>query len=257
MTAFLASSLFSFAGYGAWLTWLSGEGRPLKAPCEAWLAQPTARWLALQGCLLAVDDLLLESEAGDLETLANRRHGISTTLSERPPRWVAAWAPVTSLDLRGRAVRALFRLESKDVVAWLNAFEQADDRRREAMWADPVVLRRVATPGLLAGEAVKPTTDALYKALGTRGSVGLLTVLPGEPPPRALPAWAILSVLGGLGLSWLAWRFFNQSARGDEPTAEQVITSVGVGDVKVDLGELEALRREEAAERRRGRPDGG
>lgn len=257
VAAFLACSLYVVAGYGVWLAWFSGLGRPLAGGCESWLEQPTARWLALRGCTLGVDELLLESDAGDLETLANRREGLATKPYDRPPRWVAAWAPVATLGQRGQLIRAVFRLESRDLVAWLNTFEQADERRRELMWADPVVLRRLAAPGVLAGQALKPTSDAVQKAFGARASAALLTVLPGEAPPPSLAPWAVAALLGAVVLSWLAWRELGASARGHAPTAEQEITNVNVRDVKLDLGALEELRREEAAARRSRPPKDG
>lgn len=255
VAAFLACSLYVVAGYGGWLAWLSPLGMPVKGPCSSWLEQPSARWLSLTGCTLGVDELVLESDAGDLETLANRREGLATRPYENPPRWVAAWAPVATLGQRKELVRAVFRLEGSDLVAWLNAFERADERKREAMWADPVVLRRVAAPGVLAGRASKPATDAVQKAFGPRASAALLVVTPGEPPAPALPAWAAGALLLALGLSWLAWREFSQLSRGHAPTPEQAITNANVRDVKLELGELEALRREEAERRRRPGPD--
>lgn len=255
VAAFLACSLYVVAGYGGWLAWFSPLGRPVKGPCAYWLEQPTARWLSLSGCTLGVDELLLESDAGDLETLADRRQGLATKPYATPPRWVAAWAPVATLGQRKELVRAVFRLESSDLVAWLNAFERADERKRESMWADPVVLRRVASPGVLAGLASKPATDAIQKAFGQRASAALLVVTPGEPPAPALPAWAAGALLLALGLSWRAWREFGDMARGHDPTPEQVITSANVRDVKLELGALEELRREEAERRRRPGPD--
>lgn len=257
VAAFLACSLYVVAGYGTWLAWFSGLGFPLRGACGDWLQQPTPRWLALQGCTLGVDELLLESEAGDLETLSDRHQGLASKPYDRPPRWVAAWAPVSTLGQRGQLIRAVFRLESRDLVAWLNAFEQADERRREAMWADPVALRRVASPGVLSGRALKPTTDAVQKGFGARASAALLTVLPGEAPPPTLEPWAVGALLGALALSWLAWREFAASTRGHAPTAEQEITTANVRDVKLDLGALEELRREEAAARRSKPPKDG
>lgn len=253
----LALSLLGVAGFGAWLTWFSPFGRPLDGPCDLWLDKPEPRWLALKGCTLDVDTLLLESAEGDLETLANRRAGLGSKPYTSPPRWVAAWAPVSSLTYRGRQIRAAIRLEGRDLLAWLNTFEAVDEARREAMWADPVVLRRLATPGVLAGEATRPPGDALLKAWGAKASSTLLTIKPGEKPPPELPAWAIAAAFLGLGLSWVAWRQLGAAQHRSllEQSAQQLATGVNTRDVKLELGALEELRREEEQARRARRRD--
>ncbi len=239
--------LLGFCVYSVVTTWVYPKDRPLKAHCDNWLEQPSQRWVALTGCVLDVDLVILESAQGDFERLSDRRQGLGMKPYPDPPTWVAAWMPVRTEWTGGGLARAAYRMESKDLLKWINTLERADERGKERMWADPVALRRLSRPGVLPGRAEKPTGEGLQKAFGTAASANLLVVYAGEPPPPTAPVPGLLAGLVGLGmLGYLVRR------RGpDEATAEQQITQVNVSDVKLEIGALEELRAEERRERNR------
>lgn len=234
-------------GFFAWTmvsTFILRPNEPFDGYCELWLKSPEAQWLKLSGCVLDVDRLVLESEGGDFESFANRRQGLSTKLYETPPTWTAAWAPVRTAG-GANVIKAAYRLASPELMKWINSVEQADEARREKLLADPVQLRRVTTPGVIMGHAEKPPHEGLRKAWGAAASAGLLIVLPGTPPPPEVPVPGLLA--GLLGLMIAAWvlRTSTQSPRLDEPTPEQLASTMNTSDVKLELGALEELRREE------------
>jgi hypothetical protein len=64
---------------------LQGE-HAVVADCDDYLARPLESWVSLRGCALDMDALVLESEAGDFETLDHRRKGLSSKPFASPPR---------------------------------------------------------------------------------------------------------------------------------------------------------------------------
>jgi hypothetical protein len=240
--ALSAIFLLGYCVYAVLTTWVYPSNAPIKGDCGNWLESPQARWVALKGCVLDVDQLVLESEEGDFETLDNRREGLSSKLYAAPPSWVAVWIPIkTQRKGASGLVRAVYRLESKDALEWVNEFERADERKKEKMWEDPAPIRRLSMPGVLPGKADKPSTESLMKLFGSRASPNLLAVIAGDPPPLEPPVLGILcGILGLLGLAYATRR-----PPGDELSAEQLITNVNVSDVKLELGALEELRREQ------------
>ncbi len=238
--------LIGFCVYSVVTTWVYPRNKALKTQCDYWLEQPSPRWVSLSGCVLDVDLVIVENAEGDFEKLSNRQKGLSMKPYPDAPTWIAAWLPVRTEWTGGGLVRAAYRLESKDLLEWINTLERADEREKERMWADPVALRRLSRPGVLPGRAEKPTFEGLQKAFGPAASANLLVIYPGEPPPPEAPVVGILAGLLGLGLlGYLARR------RGvDEATAEQQITQVNVSDVKLELGALEELRAEERKHKR-------
>jgi hypothetical protein len=245
--ALSAIFLLGYCVYAVVTTWVYPSNAPIKGDCANWLDSPQARWVVLKGCVLDVDQLILESEEGDFETLDNRREGLSTKLYVATPTWAAVWIPIkTQSKGASGLVRAVYRLESKDTLKWLNEFERADERKKEKMWDDPSPIRRLSRPGVLPGKADKPSTEALMKIFGARASPNLLAVIAGDPPPLEPPVLGIVSgILGLLGLAYATRR-----RPGDDLTAEQLITNVNVSDVKLELGALEELRREQRENRK-------
>jgi hypothetical protein len=248
LAAISAIFLLGYAAYEVVTTWVYPRNAPLKGPCDAWLDSPQARWVSLKGCVLDVDQIVLESDEGDFETLENRKEGLSFKPYPTPPNWVAAWIPIKS-EWQGNygLVRAVYRLESKDALKWLNDFERADERKKEKMWEDPTPIRRLSRPGVLPGKADKPSTESLMKAYGPRASPNLMAVIAGDPPPLGPPTLGILS--GILGVAALA--FVTRKRPGADLSAEQLITNVNVSDVKLELGALDEIREEERARRNR------
>jgi hypothetical protein len=238
--AILGLVLLGFCTYSVITTWVYPKDAPLKGHCNAWLERPAARWLRLQGCVLDVDLAIVESAEGDFEKLVNRQKGLSLKPYPVPPNWVAAWLPVRTETLGTGLVRAAYRIDSPDLLKWINTLERASEREKERMWADPAVLRRFSRPGLLPGKAEKPQTEALQKAFGAAASANLLAVYAGDPPPPSAPTLGILSGLLGLGLLGFVVRKRSAAA-----TPEQELTNINVSDVKLEIGALEELRAEE------------
>jgi hypothetical protein len=115
------------------------------------------------------------------------------------------------------------------------------------------MLLRVARPGLLMGRAARgPVAEVLQQALGTDAQAGLLVVEPGPVPAPEFPLAAVLSGLaGGVLLLWTLTRLLRRT-----PADALASDSIDVSGVPLTLGELEALRREEAEARKTGKPPG-
>lgn len=243
IAALLSLMLLGFCAYSVVTTYVWPSTAPLKAQCDSWLERPVPRWLALKGCVLDVDLVILESDQGDFEKLVNRQKGIGLKAYRTTPKWVAAWLPVRTEWTKG-LVRAAYRTESQDLVKWINALERASEQEKDRMWSDAVLLRRFSRPGVLPGLAEKPTGDGLQKAFGAAASANMLVVIAGEPPPTQPPAAGILAGLAGLAVLG----YFIASRRGAHlnESAQQHLTKVNVADVKLEIGGLEELRADEA-----------
>lgn len=220
--------------------------------CSDWLDSPDVRWLELRGCTLDTSQIILESDLGDMEALETRVEGLSTHIYERPPRWVAAWVPIRDDADRSNLVRAAYRIESTDVLKFINTLDQAPASKRAEMWADPVPLRRIVKPGVLIGRSEKSTNDALLRAWGSMATPSLLIVIAGEAPESKAGLVGILSLVLGATLVFIGARLFANASGGPlgGSSASHTITSVNVSDVKMEIGGLEELRAEERAARR-------
>ena len=236
-----------FCAYSVVTTWVYPTNAPLKGVCDAWLERPVSRWLSLSGCVLDVDLVVIESDQGDFETLANRQRGLSMKPYPESPNWVAAWIPVRTQSASSGTVRAVYRLESPDLMKWINELERADGQKKDRMWADPSLVRRLSRPGVLTGRGDKSTNEGVRKAFGSAAAANMFVVLAGEPPPASMPTAGILSGLLGLVLLGYATRLRSIQ----QATAEQQITGLSVSDVKLEIGALEELRREELSSRRK------
>lgn len=250
-----------FAGFGAYslvMEYVFHLGQPGKMQCQDFLNAPDPMWVELQNCTLDTHQMVLESDTGEMEALASRVEGLSTHIYERPPRWIAAWVPIRDDMDRSNMVRAAYRLESTDVLKFVNALDQATPTRRAQMWSDPVPLRRVVKPGVLFGKAQKATGDALLHAWGSLATPSLIVLIPGDAPESKTGMVGMLAVILGASIIFVGMRLFS-NATGGGPlgavTAAQHITGLNVSDVKVELGALEALREEERAARRSRRDD--
>ncbi|HEY1088809.1 MAG TPA: hypothetical protein VGE37_13990, partial [Archangium sp.] len=105
---------------------------PLETNCLNFLHNLDQRWLHLTGCVVDVDRMVLESDAGDFEPFSNRVQGVSSKLYAAPPNWVAAWAPLRTPG--GPAVvRVAYKISSPDLMKWLNTFERADEAQRKKL----------------------------------------------------------------------------------------------------------------------------
>lgn len=252
LTIVLGLGLAGFGIYSFIAAYVFQVDRPLRAECFDWLDKPGPRWVELRNCTLDTQQMVLENEQGELEALVTRVDGRSTHLYDKPPVWVAAWAPVRDDMSRSGLVRAAVRLESADLIKWLNALDRAPKTQREAMWNDPAPLRRVIKPGVLLGRAEKPPTDALQKTWGSLAASSLLIVTPGVPPETQAPVLGILALVIGGAMLFVGARLAVGASGGPlgVVTAEQMITNVNVSDVRVELGALEQLRAEEREARR-------
>ncbi len=245
--AILSLSLLGFCAYSVVTTWVYPNNGAIKTNCDNWLEKPVARWVSLKQCVLDTDLVVLESDQGDYETLVDRKNGLSRKPYPMPPNWIALLIPIRTEMQGSGLVRAIYRFESKDALKWINKLERADDRERERMWADPAPIRRLARPGVLPGKADKPIGDVLQQALGAKASANLLVVMAGDPPPLEPPTLGILA--GLLGLVGLGYATRKRAAYLHDVTAEQHITKLNVSDVKLEIGALEELRREERGSR--------
>ena len=239
--------LLGFCAYSVITTWVFPGNALLKASCDGWLERPEKRWVALEGCVLDVDLVVVESDEGDFEKLSNRQRGISMKPYPVPPNWVAAWIPVRADGGGGGVVRAAYRLESKDVLKWINTLERADEREKERMWEAPALIRRLSRPGVLPGHAQKPMSEGLQKAYGSGASANLVAIIAGAPPPPTAPSAGILA--GLVGLVMLGY-FIRSRSAAEGANAAQQITTANVSDVKLEIGALEELRDEERRDER-------
>jgi hypothetical protein len=220
-------------------------------PCTAYLERPKERWVRLTGCRLQIDELLVANEEG-VERFADRARGLSRALHATTPVWTRVYAPVaTGNPDDRRPVRVVYRLTDGDVLTWVNAVERAEDAQKKRLLDDQRVLLRVSAPGLLMGQARRPLeAEALQAALGTQAQAGLLVIEPGAPPTFEWP-WLALVVgfAGMLGVVWSLGQLLRRPHASD-PAAE--LTRVDVSDVKLSLGELAALKEEEAQRKKTG-----
>lgn len=241
-----AMSLASLA-YFAWSMvseFLIRPTAPLELSCGEYLRMLDARWLKLTGCVLDTERMVLESDAGDFEPFSNRVKGISSKLYAAPPNWVAAWAPMRSPGAPP-ATRVVYRLSTPDLMKWLNAFERGNEVQRAKWMENPVQLRRVETPGLLTGQVKKPENPNVRTAFGTSATGSMMVMIPGTWPGPQLPVLGVIAGLLGFFGCAFAFRVATRSPRLDEATAEQLANTMSTADVKLEIGELEALRREE------------
>jgi hypothetical protein len=194
---------------------------------------------------------VLESEQGEFELLQNRRQGLSRALPNGSgPHWVAAWAPLRAEVGRVGVVRVVYRLDSADLMKWLNTFDRADEREKERMWVDPLVLRRMAKHPRIEGRAEKPPTDVIQRALGNVASATMLTLVQGKPAKSS----SIGPMVGAVLLSLLALTIarLSRKPRSMDSSPAQM-AQLGVNKVKLEYGALEELRREEEATKKKRR----
>lgn len=230
------------------------QGEPtVVADCDDYLARPVERWVSLRGCSLDMDALVLESEAGDFETLDHRHKGLSSKPYASPPKWVRAWAPIRAEPGHTGVVRVAWRVESTDLLRWVNTFDRADDREKDRMWSEPVLLRRMARPSLLQGRAERASPTFVLDAFGTTAVSALVLVVPGTPPKQSL-AGPLVGAGLVLVIAFVAVRLTRKPEMSAATEAE--LANVNLSGVKVELGALEQLREEERAARR-GRPRDG
>jgi hypothetical protein len=247
-------TLIGFCLLGGGLAVVFRPEATLEGPCRAFLDRPKERWVKLSGCRLQIDELLVANDDA-VERFADRAEGVSRTLYATPPVWTHAWAPLTTGNPDDhRAVRAVVRLVDGDVLKWVNAVERADEAQRKRLLENQSVLLRVAMPGLLIGQATRPPeAELLQTALGTTAQAGLLVIEPGPPPPPELPGPALAAGLLGFGvLLWTLSRLVVRRPHAADAAAD--VTAVDVSGVKLSLGELEEVRREEAEARKARRP---
>lgn len=228
---------------GGW-AYLFGAAPPSPRTCGAFLHRPTSGWVNLTGCRFDVDETLVSGPDG-VEALNDRAHGLSRALLGPSPRWSDVYVPVsTGMPGDARPVAVMAHLTDPDVLAWVNRIEAADEAGRLRLYEEPGVLLRLAQPGVLTGRTERSAlADTLQVALGPRGRVGLLVLEPGPLPEREFPGVAVVLALIGLGL--MSFSAFG----GGPPRSEQLVDSG-----ELELGALEALRREEAEARRQGTP---
>lgn len=245
--------LLGFFAWSMYVAFIVRPNGPIEGPCSVFLSKPEPRWMVLEGCVLDVQEAVVESAAGDFEPLANRGKGLSSRPYAVQPTWLTTWIPIKTKG-RGGPIKAVFRVDAPDLMKWVNALEAADDAKRERLWADQGVLKRVSLPGVLSGKAERPGNNGLQHAMGSAAAAGLLLVTPGKPPPPELPWPGVLAGVLGLVGAALATRRATGAAHLEAETTEQLLSKVSTSDVKLELGALDELRREDAERRRKGPP---
>ncbi len=249
LAAVSSLALLGFCIYSVVITWVFPKDPLFTGGCDDWLVEgPAPSWVALKGCVLDVDLVILESDQADFEQLVNRKNGVSLKPYPEPPNWIAAWVPIRTQWTTQGPVKALYRLQAVDTMKWINTLERADEREKQRMWADRAPILRLSKPGLLVGKADKPTTEGLQKVLGPAGAAHVLVVIASDPPLRAIPITGLFAGLAGLSVLVFVARQVGRN-RLDPLTAEQHITRVNVSDVKLEIGALEELRAEERGKR--------
>lgn len=251
LPAIVGLLLVGFCLFGGGLTLIVHPVPVEEGACARYLEGPKERWVKLTGCRLAIDDLLVVNADG-VERFADRAEGVSRVLHAKPPVWTALYVPITTgLPDDQRAVRVLYRLADRDVLKWVNALEVAEEGQKRRLLDNQAVLLRIASPGLLMGHATHaPEAATLQEALGTRAQAGLLVVEPGPVPVPEFPFGAIAA--GLTGCVFLLWALTRLLRRG--PPAVSDVATVDVSKVPVSLGELDAMRREEAEARKSTKP---
>ena len=212
------------------------RARQVPQNCEDFAAHPIPGWVTLDGCQLDFDGALVGDEEG-YERLFDRVDGISRTLHDAPPTWREVLVPLSSATQQGPA-RVVVAIADPDVLGWLNGLERASDSERARQLKGRMVIQRWRNIARLQAEGVKDHGE-LQRVVGRAGVPGMILLRRGVVPPAAVPPEAMAFGLAGLGAllwAWIARGRRRGFAAGNEND---------VSDVKLKLGELEALRRQE------------
>lgn len=215
--------------------------RVTAATCNDWLAEPGEGFVLLRNCRLQVEDVLIQSSEGDFELLARRANGVSSKLYQTPPTWVDAWAPVQPETRKTPTARAVLKITSSDLMKWINALDRAPENRRAEMWATPVLLQRHAHPASIEARAAQTEMDLAAK-FGGSVSVNTYELISGLPEPAEAPLEGIVVGIVGLAMIGVSLRNATRARLVDSSSANPVIST---SDVKLELGALEALKRED------------
>ena len=213
----------------------TAAARGLSRSCREFAATPSAGWVTLEGCELDFD-LALVGDAQGYERLADRLEGKSRALRESPPTWREVLVPLVSHELSRSPARAVVVLLEPEVLAIVNRLERGSDDERLRALQDAAGLQRWRSLGRVQAEGAKDE-GAVQRALGRSLMPGAIVLRPATVPVAQVPVAAI--VCGLLGLVAFLWAWV---ARQREPELGQV----GVGDVPLELGQLESLRQERA-----------
>lgn len=210
----------------------SGGAASRSLDCGQFVAAPNEGWVRLEGCVLDFGAALLVDGAGRFERLDDRLEGLWRQLPEGEVRWAQVLVPVQPREQRAQPVRLVVALTDADLLAWVNALEQTSGQARAQVLRRRAVVDRLTAPGQLI---VQVTREAGGEA------VQRFLLHPGTPPQAEVPGWAVL--LGGLGAAALLWAL----ARRGAPVSRSApgAPPIDLSGVKVELGELEALRSEE------------
>ncbi len=224
-----------------------------KAPlqCDTFIEHPVEDWVTLVGCRLDFDEAVL-IDGENVERLADRKIGLAHSLQPAGFEWKTIMVPVKSPHNLIRPSRVVWPITDGDALAWVNAIERsATEEERKRLGTQTKVIDRLATPARMTGRGERGAkADQVQRVLGREGMAGLLVLQPGViPPPQVPAAGFFLGVLGAIAFGFGVKGFGQRKPLGASAGAE--LTNADVSGVKVEIGELEALRREEAQERRR------
>jgi hypothetical protein len=172
--------------------------------------------------------------------------------------WTTIYAPITPrlkpAEAPGRLVRAVIAITDHDALDFVNSLERAPTQReREHLLERPRQLDRLSHPPLLAGKASHlPAGARVQRVLGTISAPTLTVLEPHAVPPAAVSGLAFFAGAFGLFMVLMGVRTINQRSRSVVDDAQVINTS----DVRVEVGELAALREEERLAKNQQRPGG-
>jgi hypothetical protein len=232
-----------------------GAHRVRQAPveCDSFIARPAEAWVTLVGCRLDFDDAVL-MDGTNVERLSDRKVGIAHSVQPRGFEWTTMVVPVKAPNALIRPSRVVTPITDVDVLAWVNAIERATTvEERERLSSQTKLIDRLASPTRITGHGERgPLADAVQRVLGREGMAGLVVLRPAEIPGVEVPDLGILT--GVLGLIAIAIAIAGLGrARALGSSIEADLTNADVSGVKLEIGELEALRREQERERRQRR----
>lgn len=250
--------LIGFCVQSTFMEWTAAMARTTPVDCHFFTDQPLEEWITLSGCNVVFEDAVLSDGADVFERYADRREGLSRSLHDTQPVWTTIYAPIAPrikpVEAPGHAVRAVIAITDHDALDFVNSLERAPTQReREHLLERPRQLDRLSHPPLLAGKASRlPVGERVQRVLGAISAPTLTVLEPGTVPPAAVSGLAFFAGAFGLFMVLMGVRTINHRSRSVVDDAQVINTS----DVRVEVGELAALREEERLAKQQQRPGG-
>ncbi len=239
--------LIGFCVESTVVEYASARTRASPIPCGVFVDQPMEEWVTLAGCNLDFEDAVLSDGAELYERYSDRRQGLSHSLKVDEPTWKVIYAPMSNRYPKqgepGHAVRAVAAITDRDALAYVNAVERAKTQRdRDRLLEKSRELDRLVAVPQLVGHGEKcPEAERVQRVLGSLSAPTLVVLKPGSVPEPAVSGLAFFSGAFGLFMMLMGVRQINRRAQ----SAVDEVQVVNTSDVRVEVGELAALREEE------------